>query len=55
MRFAPKRSERCVAVATAKFSLISNFSGVRADTSLGFLMKLGCVLVHRLQFSLDFG
>ena len=55
MRFAYQQSERCVAVATTKFSLTSHFSAVRADTSLGFLMKLGCVLVHRLQFSLDFG
>ena len=39
MRFAPKRSERCVAVATARSSLTKNKVGVRLDTSLGFLMK----------------
>ena len=53
MRFAYQQSERCVAVATAKFSLTTNSNGVQTDTSLGFLMKLGCVLAHDLQFSLD--
>jgi hypothetical protein len=53
MRFAPKRSERCVAVATAGFSLTKSKVGVRLDTSLGFLMKLGCVLVHGLRFLPD--
>ena len=48
MRFAYQQSERCVAVATAKFSLTTNSNGVQTDTSLGFLMKLGCVLVHDL-------
>ena len=50
MRFAYQQSERCVAVATAKFSLTTNSNGVQTDTSLGFLMKLGCVLVHDLLF-----
>ena len=53
MRFAYQQSERYVAVATAKSSLNIIRRGVRLDTSLGFLMKLGCVLVHDLQFSLD--
>ena len=53
MRFAYQQSERCVAVATAKFSLTTNSNGVQTDTSLGFLMKLCCFLVHDLQFSLD--
>ena len=46
MRFAPRRSERSVAVATAKSSLTNNRRGVRLDTSLGFLMKLASALVH---------
>ena len=53
MRFAYQQSERCVAVTTAKVSLTTNSNGVQTDTSLEFLMKLGCVLVHDLQFSLD--
>ena len=53
MRFAYQQSERYVAVATAKFSLTTKSNGVQTDTSLGFLMKLGCFLVHDLQFSLD--
>ena len=48
MRFAPWRSERCVAVATARFSLTKNKVGVRLDTSLGFLMKSVPVFVHQL-------
>ena len=51
MRFAPRRSERSVAVATAKSSLTNKRRGVRLDTSLGFLMKLASVLVHAKQFS----
>ena len=50
MRFAYQQSERYVAVATAKSSLTTKSNGVRADTSLGFLMKLGCVLVHDERF-----
>ena len=50
MRFAYQQSERCVAVATAKSSLNIIRRGVRLDTSLGFLMKLGCVLVNDLHF-----
>ena len=53
MRFAYQQSERYVAVATAKFSLTTKSNGVQTDTSLGFLMKPGSVLVHDLQFSLD--
>ena len=53
MRFATLRSERCVAVATTKFSLTTPSIGVPVDTSLGFLMKLDFVLVHDLQLSLD--
>ena len=53
MRFAYQQSERCVAVATAKSSLTTKSIGVPVDTSLGFLMKLGCVLAHDLHFSLD--
>ena len=50
MRFAPWRSERCVAVATARSSLTKNKVGVRLDTSLGFLMKSVPVCVHQLLF-----
>ena len=45
MRFELRRSERCVAVATAKSSLTGNRKGVQLDTSLGFLMKLPFVSI----------
>jgi hypothetical protein len=51
MRFAPRRSERSVAVATAKSSLNIIRRGVRLDTSLGFLMKLASAFVHAYQLS----
>ena len=51
MRFAPRRSERSVAVATARFSLASVKAGVRLDTSLGFLMKVVSCFLQRLHFS----
>ena len=53
MRFAPWRSERCVAVATARSSLTKNKVGVRLDTSLEFLMKLLSAFVYRLWLPLS--
>lgn len=52
MRFELRRSERCVAVATAKSSLTGNKNEVRSDTSLGFLMKLPFVSIDEWRLFL---